>query len=148
AIVAEAAERGDLDTLAHAYQLLHLVYSTTGSPERHALRGLALPIYEEFGDLAGQAAVLNNLGVDAYYEGRWDDAVDAYSRSRALRERPGDVSKVAVATNNIAEILSDQYRLTEAQDLLEEAIVSADASGHELTSAVARGNLGRAAARA
>ena len=32
-------------------------------------REQALPIYEEIGDLIGQANVLNNLGVDAYFEG-------------------------------------------------------------------------------
>ena len=45
-----------------------------------ALRGLALPIYEELGDLLGQANALNNLGVDAYYEGRWQEALETYER--------------------------------------------------------------------
>jgi tetratricopeptide (TPR) repeat protein len=147
-IVPEAMERDDMPTLAHAYYLLHLVYATSGSPERAAFRGLALPIYEELGDLSGQAAVLNNLGLEAYYEGRWDAARALYERSRDLRHRTGDVSKVAVATNNIGEILSDQGRLAEAEELFHQATQVADAAGHELTSQVARSNLGRAAARA
>jgi predicted ATPase/class 3 adenylate cyclase len=147
-VVSEALERGDLQTLAHAYYLLHAQFMVTQSPERDAFRGLALPIYEELGDLAGQAAVLNNLGAEAYWAGRWADALDLYERSRELRRRLGDVTKVAIQTNNIGEILSDQGKLEEAEELFRQAMHVADATGHELTSAVARSNLGRAAARA
>jgi Tfp pilus assembly protein PilF len=55
---------------------------------------------------------------------------------------------VAVQTNNIGEILSDQGRLAEAEEHFREAMHVADVSRHELTSKVARSNLGRAAARA
>jgi predicted ATPase/class 3 adenylate cyclase len=146
-VVRQANESADLATLAHAYYLLHVLHTMTGSSDRAAFRGLALPIYEELGDLAGQASVLNNLGIEAYYEGRWDDALDLYEQSRDLRRRTGDVTQVAVQTNNIGEILSDQGRLSEAEKLFRQAMHVADASGHELTSQVARSNLGRAAAR-
>jgi len=147
-IVPRALERGDLATLAHAYYLLHVLYSMTGSRERAAFRGLALPIYEELGDLGGQARVLNNLGIEAYYEGRWDEALDLYERSRELRRRTGDVTEVALQTNNIGEILSDQGRLADAEELFRQAQEVADAAGSNLISVVARSNLGRAAARA
>ena len=86
----------DLPAIAHAYYLMHLAYISNRSPERAALRGLALPIYEELGDLLGQANVLNNLGVDAYYEGRWQEALDLYeqqqgaARADRRRRRRGD----------------------------------------------------------
>ena len=76
-----------------------------GSPERAAFRGLALPIFEELGDLKRQATVLNNLGIEAYYDGDWANALEVYERSRALFERIGDVASVAMARNNIGEIL-------------------------------------------
>ena len=63
--------------------------------------------------------MLNNLGVHAYYEGRWDEALDYYRRSRDARQRGGDVTGAAVQTNNEAEILSDQGHLDEAQELFE-----------------------------
>ena len=148
AIVPEALDRSDMRTLAHAYYLLHLLYTTTGSPDRAAFRGLALPIYEELGDLGQQARVLNNLGVEAYYEGRWDDAIELYEGSRELRRRTGDVARVAVAMANVGEIRSDQGRLDEAETLLREAMEIADSVGDELTSCWARATLGRAAARA
>ena len=50
-----AAKIDDLPALAHAFHLMHLAYIVElGSPERAALRGLALPIYEELGDLLGR----------------------------------------------------------------------------------------------
>ena len=88
--------------------LLHGVYTQIGSPERLAFRGLALPIFEDLGDLKRQATELNNLGIDFYWEGEWANALDVYERSRALFERIGDVTSVAMAMNNIGEILSDQ----------------------------------------
>src|SRR5205823_9396600 len=58
-VVDEATEKVDLGALAHAYHLLHLAYISIRSPERGAFRGLALPIYEQLGDLLGQANALN-----------------------------------------------------------------------------------------
>jgi class 3 adenylate cyclase/tetratricopeptide (TPR) repeat protein len=147
-VVEQATAREDLPALAHAYYLLHVLYTMTGSSERAAFRGLALPIYEDLGDLSGQVRVLNNMGIEAYYEGRWDESLELYERSRELRRRTGDVTEVALQTNNIGEILSDQGKLAEAENLFKQAMAVADAAGHELTSAVVRSNLGRAAARA
>jgi tetratricopeptide (TPR) repeat protein len=111
------------------------------------VRDLALPIYEELGDLLGQANALNNLGIDAYYEGRWDAALAYYERSRRARERIGDVVGAATIANNIAEILSDQGLLAEAEALLHQVDETCSAAGSRLMTAVVSGNLGRAAAR-
>ena len=143
------AAAGALAELAHAYYLLHLAYTSLGSPERARVRDLALPIYEELGDLLGQANALNNLGIDAYYEGRWDDALDYYERSRRARERIGDVVGAATIANNIAEILSDQGRIERGRGrCCTRCDETCDAAGSRLMSAVATANLGRAAARA
>jgi class 3 adenylate cyclase/tetratricopeptide (TPR) repeat protein len=147
AVVADAVVADDLETLAPTYMMLHSVYTLLGSPERDSFRGLALPIYEELGDLRGQATALMNLGVEAYYEGDWEKARDLYERSRALFERIGDVSYVAIATNNFAEILSDQGHLEEATRLFEEVVRLTEGGRRDLAM-VAQANLGRAAARA
>jgi tetratricopeptide (TPR) repeat protein len=118
-----------------------------GSDERAAFRGLALPLFEDVGDLKGQAAALNNLGIEAYYEGDWEKALDVYKQSRRLFERIGDVTNVAMTTNNIGEILSDQGRFDEAGELFEEARRAVDSAGHRALSLMARMNLGRLAAR-
>ena len=146
-VVEDAAKIDDLPALAHAYHLMHLAYISNRSPERAALRGLALPIYEELGDLLGQANALNNLGVDAYYEGRWQEALDFYERSKSLRERIGDVVGAATITNNIAEIKSDQGYLTTARELFEEARDVFETAGHRMLATLALSNLGRTAGR-
>ncbi len=146
-VVEEAAKDDNLPALAHAYYLMHLAYISNRSPERAALRGLALPIYEELGDLLGQANVLNNLGVDAYYEGRWQEALELYERSKALRERIGDVVGAATITNNIGEVKSDQGYLTTASEIAEEARSVFETAGHRNLLTHALSNLGRIAAR-
>jgi class 3 adenylate cyclase/tetratricopeptide (TPR) repeat protein len=146
-VVEEAGPELDLPALAHAYYLMHLAYISNRSPERAALRGLALPIYEELGDLLGQANALNNLGVDAFYEGRWQEALDLYDRSKALRERIGDVVGAAQIMNNIGEVKSDQGYLTTATELFEEAGGVFETSGHRMLAILALSNLGRTAAR-
>jgi tetratricopeptide (TPR) repeat protein len=147
-VVDEAGQLHDLPALAHAYYLLHLSHTSLRSPERAAFRGLALPIYEELGDLLGQANVLNNLGIDAYYEGRWQEALDLYERSKEARERIGDVVGAAQITNNIGEVKSDQGYLTTASELFEEARAVFETSGHRFLATLAASNLGRAASRA
>jgi tetratricopeptide (TPR) repeat protein len=147
-VIEDARAAGALPELAHAYYLVHLAYTSLGSPKRLEVRELALPIYEELGDLLGQANALNNLGIDAYYEGRWEEALGYYTRSRAARERIGDVVGAATIANNIAEILSDQGRIEEAEAELREVRAICEAAGSRLMTAVVDANLGRAAARA
>ena len=87
------------------------------------------------------------MGIEAYYEGRWDEALELYESCRELRRRTGDVTLVALVANNIAEILSDQGRLAEAEQVFAEARDVAEAANSALIALVARSNLGRAAAR-
>jgi class 3 adenylate cyclase/tetratricopeptide (TPR) repeat protein len=148
AVVEDGVPIGDAKSLAPTYLLLHIVHTFLGSPEREAYRGLSLPLYEELGDLSGQASTLNNLGIDAYYAGDWSKARDLYEQSRRLRERIGDVVSVAMATNNIGEILSDQGSLDETRTLFEEVIASSEQVGQRLLATLARSNVGYVEARA
>ena len=142
-----AEEAGDRRELAHAYYLLDVAHTRLGRPDP-SYREHALPMLEEVGDLVGQASVLNNLGVSAYFEGRWEDALDAYRRSGDLSRRAGDVVSAARAANNVAEILSDQGRYDDAQERFEEALRVWRAARYPVGVALATSNLGRAAARA
>ncbi|HEY7936864.1 MAG TPA: AAA family ATPase [Candidatus Limnocylindrales bacterium] len=146
---AAAAERaGDRALLAHAWYLLHAAYGVLGSPEAAHYRDLPLPIYEELGDLVGQGNVLNNLGIQAYFEGRWDEALAMYRRSKEAKARAGDVANAATQSNNEAEILSDQGHYAAAEELLGDALRVWRAAGYEIGIALATSNLGRAGARA
>lgn len=102
-----------------------------------------LPIYEELGDLHSQALVLNNLGLDAYYEGRWTDAVDLYRRSLEANDRVGDAGDAGTVRNNIAEIRMDQGRYGEARELLEVALRAGRATSYSVLVGVVTNNLGR-----
>ena len=144
---AEHAERADdRRELAHAYYLLDIAHTRLGRPDP-SFRERALPMLEEVGDLVGLATAHNNLGVDAYYDGRWEEALSAYRRSGELSRRAGDVVSGARATNNEAEILSDQGRVEAAGERFEDALRVFRAARYPFGVAVASSNLARVAAR-
>jgi class 3 adenylate cyclase/tetratricopeptide (TPR) repeat protein len=142
---AEAAD--DRRELAHAYYLQDGAHTRLGQPDE-GLSERALLIYEEIGDLIGQANVHNNLGVDAYFAGKWKESLEEYERSGELSRQAGDVVSGARATNNAAEILSDQGRLEEAEEHFEESLRAWRAARYPIGVALATSNLGRVAARA
>jgi class 3 adenylate cyclase/tetratricopeptide (TPR) repeat protein len=142
---AEAAE--DKDALAHAYTLLESAFVNLGMWEKAVYSGQALGLYEDLGDLWGQGVVLNNLGARAYFEGRWNEAVDLYDRGREAWEKIGDAVSAAIGTVNAGEILSDQGRLDEAEPLFRKASRVWKAAGDRSGVAYALSNLGRLAYR-
>jgi tetratricopeptide (TPR) repeat protein len=145
--IEDAQLSGERGALAHAYRILGDVYATLGRPEGTRYLRLALRIYEELEDLSGQSEALNELGVSAYFSGRWTEALDLYRRSSEARRKTGDEANAAHGINNIAEILSDQGRLDEAKKLFQDVLRVWKAAGFRLTIAIATSNLGRVAAR-
>jgi predicted ATPase len=119
--IAEAESIGEARALARACYLLDwaLVESGQGAEATHSER--ALEIYARLEDPEWEARVVNNLGTFAYADGRWDDAVELYSRARELSMRAGNMDVAANGDCNIGEILSDQGRLEEAGVYLERA---------------------------
>ena len=93
--IAEAEAVGERRALARACYGLDWALRESGRPEEaeHSLR--ALEIYEELGDPEHESTVLNNLGMFAYFDGHWEDAVRLYSRSRESSERAGTPANVA-----------------------------------------------------
>ena len=142
-----AREIDDPQMLAHASYLLMIGYGVLRRPEVVKYRELPLRLFEELGDLVGQANVLNNLGVEAHDESRWSEALDYYERSRLARDEAGDVIGAATAANNIAEILSDQGHLEDAEGLFDEALRAWRRAGYEVGVAVGTAYLGRLYAR-
>ncbi len=146
---AEHAERaGDRSTLAHAYYLLDAAHSDFGSPDGLRYLELARPIYEELGDVRGLGVVLSNLGIHAYYEGRWNESIALYRESRDAKERSGDVIGAVIQVNNEGEILSDQGHVDRSIPLFEEMLRVSRSSGWAFGRGAAFSNLARAAARA
>lgn len=142
-----ADEAGDSKMLAHSAYLLLIGYGVLKRPEVVNYRELPLRLFEQLGDLVGQANVLNNLGADAFYESRWDEALDFYQRSRRARDESGDLIGAATASLNIGEIMSDQGHLDDAERLLSEALRSFRRAGYEVGVAVTTSYLGRLNAR-
>jgi class 3 adenylate cyclase/tetratricopeptide (TPR) repeat protein len=143
---ANAIEGDDRTRLAHAYYLEHIAAVNSGSrdPEH---RDAALAILEEVGDLARLTNLQNNVGIEAYFDGRWDEAIEWYRRSGDSARRVGDIVNVARAANNEAEVLSDRGQHAEARELFEEALRVWRAAGYPVGIALATANLGRVAAR-
>jgi class 3 adenylate cyclase/tetratricopeptide (TPR) repeat protein len=119
--IAEAEAVDEPLAVARACYALDWALRECGHPEdaNHSWR--ALQIYRQLGDPERESTVLNNLGMFAYFEGRWDDALALYRRSRASSERAGTPGDVARSDCNIGEILSDQGRVEEAREHLERA---------------------------
>ena len=143
-----AEASGARDVMAHAAHTLDWIYTAMGRPNEAPYPGLALQIYEELDDLKGLYREYTNLGIFAYFEGRWDEAADLYARSREACERMGDSVHAAMGTMNIAEILSDQGHVEEAEGLFRDALRVWRAAGFREGIAYATSNLGRAASRA
>ena len=140
-----ASALDDRATLADAYYVLAAAEGDRGGPAREYLER-ALEIFDELGLLHRQATVLNNMGVRAYYEGAWDEALDLYHRSEEVVRRAGDVLTGGHATNNRAEILLDQGRLDEAAELFGIALRTYRAAKFPIGEALVTINLGRLAA--
>ena len=119
--ITEAESVHELRALAHASYSLDwaLVESGLRKEATHSWR--ALEIYEQLGDPEHESMVLNNLGMFAYFDGRWDEAVTLYRRARESGERAGMPADVAYTDCNIGEILSDQGRIDEAREHIERA---------------------------
>jgi len=126
--VEEAQSADARDALAHAYFLLDWAYASLGRYEEAVYSSLALSIYEELGNLHRQGLVLNNMGVFAHFQGRWDDALDLYRRAEEAWAKMGDRWHVALATLNVGEVLSDQGHMDDAEPLLRDALRVARAS--------------------
>jgi tetratricopeptide (TPR) repeat protein len=145
--IADAEASQNRRALARAYFLLDWAYCDLGRFEDATYSPHALAIYEELEDYGHQSVVLNNMGVFAYWQGRWSDAVEFYTRGRVTRERTGDAVNAAMGTANVAEILSDQGRLDQAEPMFHEALRVWQAAGDRGGVAFATSALGRIASR-
>ncbi|MBV9607397.1 MAG: AAA family ATPase, partial [Solirubrobacterales bacterium] len=119
--IAEAGAVGELAALAHALYSLDWALVESGRREEATHSWQALEIYQQLGDPEHELIVLNNLGMFAYFDGRWDDALSLYIRARECGERSGRPADAAFVDCNVGEILSDQGRLEEAEEHLRRA---------------------------
>jgi tetratricopeptide (TPR) repeat protein len=119
--IEEAESVGELAALAHALYSLDWALVESGRREEATHSWRALEIYRQLGDPEHELFVLNNLGMFAYFDGRWDDALSLYLQARECGERSGRPADAAFVDCNVGEILSDQGRLEESEDHLRRA---------------------------
>lgn len=118
----ELAEAGNAQAqMAQAHLQLEMACGELGLPGRAEHADAALRIFAASGDDLGLANMLLNLGVSAYNESDWATSLDYYQRAADAYRRAGDIIGEAVILNNRAEILTDQGRLDEASQCLDDA---------------------------
>ncbi len=143
-----AKTSADRKALADALMLHDWALIELGRIDEAVHSRQALEIYESLGDLHGSASVSNNLGVVAYFQGRWDEAVEGYERFASTKERLGDSVHAATGHINVGEVRSDQGRLDEAVEEFRRARRAYLSAGDTLGVAYCLAYLGRADARA
>jgi class 3 adenylate cyclase/tetratricopeptide (TPR) repeat protein len=119
--VQEAEASGELEALARAYTKIDEAYQILGLRDEAIHEEKALAIYEELGDLPGISLLAINLGVQAYSDGRWDEAVNMYSKAQEVSRRSGNISAEGAAAANLGEVLISRGQLDQAETVLNEA---------------------------
>lgn len=133
-------------TQAHALHLLHASGSVLGEPAAAGHGSSALALYEEVGNAAGAAEVLNNLGVDAYYDARWLEAEALYRRSLDRKVASGDLVGSALVRMNLAELQIERGDPADAAELLADALRNFESAGFAIGVAYVQTLRGRLAA--
>jgi class 3 adenylate cyclase/tetratricopeptide (TPR) repeat protein len=119
--VEEAEASGEMDALARAYTKIDEAYQILGLRDEAVHEERALEIFEELGDLSGILLLAINLGVQAYADGRWDDAITMYSKAQEVSRRSGNIVAEGAAAANLGEVLVSRGQLDEAETVLQEA---------------------------
>jgi tetratricopeptide (TPR) repeat protein len=119
--ISEASSVGELRALAHACYVLDWALVETGRDAEATNAERALEIYRELRDPEHESMVLNNLGMLAYFKGRWEQAIALYRSAGECSERAGKPADTAYTDCNVGEILSDQGHLEEAETYLQRA---------------------------
>ena len=136
----------DRRNLAYAYNILANSYHEMGNFKK-AIRNRhsAVRLYDELGDLPGQADVNNNLGACYQYLGDLDKSLHHFKVSLNIDERIGNLVNAAIGHNNIGEVLLMQGHVEEAISHLQKVIETYEKTGDPLAATgLALVNLSRA----
>jgi tetratricopeptide (TPR) repeat protein len=120
--VDEAQRAGDEVTETRSLGMHSLLAALNGLPWDEARVRGALALYDRIGDLRGKARASNIFAMCAYFEGRWDTALDYYAQAEDAFRQIGRDHDAAGASANRAEILIQQGRAQEAQHILTSAV--------------------------
>jgi class 3 adenylate cyclase/tetratricopeptide (TPR) repeat protein len=121
AAVGDGQRADEFEALRHAYTALDGAYQMLGQPERAVHERMSLDLYTRPGDTRARGILELNLGVQAYAEGKWNEAAEFYDRAEADLLAAGDRPNAAIAKTNHGELLVSRGRLAEAERALGEA---------------------------
>ncbi|MBL8046850.1 MAG: tetratricopeptide repeat protein, partial [Anaerolineales bacterium] len=122
----EAARRmgnalSDQRVLARANNLLGITRLRNNPSEAVTWFARALELYQQVGDVQGQATA-NNLTANAYFGlGQWAAAGEAYRQARTSFGQLGDVYRATMALSNLAGVERNQGQLKQALENYSEA---------------------------
>ena len=139
---AQALKAGEQHAEAQACMVMHWAHLMLGIPEGAQYGERAVEIFRTLDELESLAGALNLLGADAYFAGKWDEAVRFYRQGQEAATKAGDVIHTALFGSNVGEVLVNQGRLDEAEPILREAIRVQRGSGWEEGADAAEGYLG------
>ncbi|HQR11172.1 MAG TPA: adenylate/guanylate cyclase domain-containing protein [Casimicrobiaceae bacterium] len=143
----EAETIGDAEAEGEACFVMGWASGDLGKADAQSLMQRALEAFVRSGNLPRQASLLMNLGVICGWEGRWDEAISFFERSRDAALKIGSTIAAAQARLNIADILIDRGEWAEAETLLLEILPFWRASGYQDWLAACLQQLGRVAMR-
>ena len=129
AAAADAERADDLHALAIAYMALDASFQLLGEPEKAIYERRAIEIWSQLGQMRSLGISELNVGVQAYADGEWDEAIEWYSRAREDCLRAGDRATAAVAGANLGEVLVSRGLLDDAERVLTEARRALRAAG-------------------
>ena len=141
--IADAETGGAKDALAHGLNVLDSAYVALGQVDRATHGKRALQLFDELGELGHKAGLMNNLGILAYYEGSWAEALAWYRQAQEAWQQAGDRWAASYAALNIGEVLSSQGHLDEAEPLLRDVLRVSQAAGTPSGTATALLELGK-----
>ena len=142
--IKRAEVSGEDEALARAFAVLDWANFVLGKHESRRSPE-AIEILLRLNKLEASVGIMNNMGVVAFLEGHWNEAIDWYRKAVEAAERAGNVLTAATTRVNLAEVLLSQRRPLEAISLLEDAERTIRASNADLIIASRRLQSARAA---
>ncbi len=99
-----------------------LYYYTNQWEKAEAAFNEANTIFRNLSDIAGQAAISNNLGILNMYKGEWKEAEDKYLKSLSLEKKRYNLDGISVCYNNLGGLWDDRGDYKKSLNYFNEAL--------------------------